>query len=69
MANEVKFYDVIVHWRDEPELEGMSTTVAVDPDWADKEDDESVFFYFQTEEEYRDALINGTEEFTMVEAS
>jgi hypothetical protein len=58
---------VLITWRDTPEYGEMFTYVAIDPNWVDKEDDDGIFFYFDNEEEYQDALINGTEEFTMRE--
>jgi hypothetical protein len=58
--------EVLITWRDEPESDFL-TRVAIDPDWLDKDDDVNIFFYFGTEEEYQEALINGTDEFTIRE--
>ena len=59
--------EVLVTWRDDPEYGEMFTYVAIKPDWADKPDNTHIFFYFNSEEEYREVLANGTEEFTMRE--
>lgn len=65
--SEREMRNVLVYWRDEPDSSGMFTTVCIDGDWVDGEDDENIFFYFTDEATYRDALLNGTEEFTLEE--
>lgn len=61
--------EVLITWRDEPERE-FFTLVAIAPGWSyfDKLD-EQIFFYFETEQEFREALANGEHEFTMREAN
>ena len=59
--------DVLVYWRDQPETSGMFTKVCIDGDWIDGEDDLDIFYYFTDEATYRDALLNGTQEFTLEE--
>jgi len=58
--------EVLVTWRDEPEIE-FYTLVAITPAWTELEADEDVFFYFSDEDEYLEALKNGTDEFTIRE--
>lgn len=59
--------NVSITWRNKPDNE-FSTLVAVAPGWSyfNKLDD-AIFYYFESEKEYRDTLINGTDEFTMKE--
>ena len=45
---------VMVAWHDEPSTV-YATNVAIDPDWADKPDDKTVFFYFDSESEFESA--------------
>lgn len=60
--------NVVITWRDETEEEPQHVLVSVDEQWNSiDEEDDGIFFYFASEEEYQDALKNGTEEFTMVE--
>ncbi len=61
--------EVLVTWKDEPNRE-FYTLVEINEDWlTDYSDvnDEGIFFYFSTEEEYQELLKTGTEEFTMRE--
>lgn len=61
--------EVLVTWRDEPTRE-FYTLVEINENWiADYSEvnDEGIFFYFTTEEEYQELLKTGTEEFTMRE--
>lgn len=61
--------EVIVTWRDEPENEFFTYVCISDnmiTDYSEVNDD-GVFYYFNTVEEYDEALKNGTEEFTMRE--
>ena len=61
--------EVIVTWRDEPENEFFTYVCISDnmiTDYSEVNDD-GVFYYFTTVEEYDEALKNGTEEFTMRE--
>ena len=61
--------EVLVTWRDEPTRE-FYTLVEINENWiADYSEvnDEGIFFYFTTEEEYQEMLKTGTEEFTMRE--
>ncbi len=61
--------EVIVTWRDDPRDEFFTYVVISDnmiTDYSEVNDD-GVFYYFTTVQEYEDALANGTEEFTMRE--
>ena len=61
--------EVLVTWRDEPEVEFFTYVCISDnmiTDYSEVNDD-GVFYYFSTVEEYDQALKNGTEEFTMRE--
>ena len=61
--------EVIVTWRDEPENEFFTYVCISDnmiTDYSEVNDD-GVFYYFNTVEEYDEALKNGTDEFTMRE--
>ena len=61
--------EVLVTWHDEPTRE-FYTLVEINENWiADYSEvnDEGIFFYFTTEEEYQEMLKTGTEEFTMRE--
>ena len=61
--------EVLVTWRDEPENEFFTYVCISDnmiTDYSEANDD-GVFYYFTTVEEYDEALKNGTEEFTMRE--
>lgn len=61
--------EVLVTWRDEPENEFFTYVCISDnmiTDYSEVNDD-GVFYYFNTVEEYDEALKNGTEEFTMRE--
>lgn len=61
--------EVLVTWKDEPNRE-FYTLVEINEDWlTDYSDvnDDGIFFYFSTEEEYQELLKTGTEEFTMRE--
>lgn len=61
--------EVLVTWRDEPENEFFTYVCISDnmiTDYSEVNDD-GVFYYFTTVEEYDEALKNGTEEFTMRE--
>lgn len=60
--------EVLVTWRDEPEREFFAR-VHIDQKWNELEDELDIFFFFSSEEEYQDALTNGTEEFTMKEVA
>jgi hypothetical protein len=61
--------EVLVTWRDDPRDEFFTYVVISDDmitDYSEVNDD-GVFYYFSTVEEYEDALENGTEEFTIRE--
>lgn len=61
--------EVLVTWRDEPTRE-FYTLVEINENWItdySEVNDEGIFFYFTTEEEYQELLKTGTEEFTMRE--
>lgn len=61
--------EVLVTWKDEPNRE-FYTLVEINENWlTDYSDvnDDGIFFYFSTEEEYQELLKTGTEEFTMRE--
>lgn len=58
--------EVLVTWRDDPEREFYTLVAITDDKITDySEGDDQIFFYFTTEEEFQNALVNGTEEFTM----
>jgi hypothetical protein len=60
---------VLVTWRDTPQEEFYTNVVISDnmiTDYSEVNDD-GVFYYFTTVQEYEDALANGTEEFTIKE--
>lgn len=61
--------EVLVTWHDEPTRE-FYTLVEINENWItdySEVNDEGIFFYFTTEEEYQELLKTGTEEFTMRE--
>lgn len=59
--------NVVISWRDQPETP-EPTLVSIDEMWNSfDEEDDSIAWYFASEDEYKEALKNGTEEFTMVE--
>lgn len=63
------FREVLIKWRDEAYPQGWeSRTVGVDGAWnsLDEEDDD-VFFWFASEQEYQDCLKNGEGDFEMKE--
>lgn len=69
MARETR--EVVVMFSDEPESHYI-TTVAIDGDWVEEEENEEddyIFYYFTDEATYKDALINGTQEFKIKELS
>jgi hypothetical protein len=53
---------ITVAYHDEPEDELM-VFVSIDKEWTEKEDDDNIFFYFDTQEEYENAkqIDNGLE--------
>ena len=63
--------DVLITWRDYPQPDReFNTLVAIAPGWSYFSClDEQIFFYFENEQEFNDALLNGTKEFTMKEAN
>lgn len=65
----MKTFDVKVYWREEHEFDGMFATVAIAENWEDNDDNESIFFYFHNEAEYREFLLNGTDEFRIEEVA
>jgi hypothetical protein len=61
--------EVLVTWRDTPQEEFYTNVVISDnmiTDYSEVNDD-GVFYYFTTVQEYEDALANGTEEFIIKE--
>jgi len=61
--------EVLVTWKDEPNRE-FFTLVEINENWItdySEVNDDGIFFYFTTEEEYQELLKTGTEEFTMRE--
>lgn len=62
--------EVLITWRDTPAREFPTLVVITDDKITDYSEvnDDGIFYYFTTEQEYKDALINGAEEFTMREA-
>lgn len=62
------YREVIVSWRDEPD-NYFAATVAVDDEWNPVDDeDDGVFFWFASEFDYQECLLNGEADFTMEEA-
>lgn len=62
------FREVEIRWRDEDYPQGWeSRIVAVDDVWNGFDEDDDVFFWFSSEDEYQDCLINGQEDFEMRE--
>jgi hypothetical protein len=59
---------VLIEWHDEPGMRYL-TTVAIDEEWTEKENDDDIFFYFHNEAEYEEAkqLDNNGLEFRIVE--
>ena len=57
---EYKWATIAYH--DEPENHIM-VFVSIDKEWTEKEDDDNIFFYFDTQEEYENAkqIDNGLE--------
>jgi hypothetical protein len=52
--------EVLITYDDEPDFV-YRVTVCVDGTWVDEQEDEDdVFFYFNSEDELRDAVENGT---------
>lgn len=62
--------EVLITWRDFPAPDReFSTLVAIAPGWSYFEClDEQIFFYFENEQEFDEALTNGTPDFTMRKA-
>ena len=62
-----EYKQVLIKWKDE--LDDLYlTTVCVDGEWTEGEDDENVFFYFSTLEEFEDAKKQDNDlEFVIVE--
>ena len=56
--------EVMVTWRDEPDVEYLAL-VAIEEQWVEGEQDDGIFFYFNTQEEFEELLKTGTEEFFM----
>ncbi len=55
MSNsDAEYRQVSIRWKDEPD-EAFITTVCVNVDWREGEDDSNVFFYFSTIEQFEDA--------------
>lgn len=57
---------VLIEWNDEPG-EQYVTTVVIDGEWVDGEDDDNIFFYFRSEAEMLDAKNGNVEDFRIVE--
>jgi hypothetical protein len=49
-----EYRQVLIRWKDEPDYTFI-TNVCIDGEWTEGEDDENVFFYFSTLEEFEDA--------------
>jgi hypothetical protein len=64
-AGDLVLRDVIIQWRDEEEE--LQRTVAIGTYEDGSPEDDEIFFYFANEEEYREAILNGTEDFSMRE--
>jgi hypothetical protein len=61
-----EYRQVLVEWKDEPE-EKYLTTVAIDAEWTEGEDDDGIFFYFHNENEFEQAKLDNDEfEFRIV---
>jgi hypothetical protein len=62
-----EYKQVLIKWKDEPD-DLFLTTICVDGEWTEGEDDENVFFYFSTLEEFEDAKKQDNDlEFVIVE--
>lgn len=67
MSRETR--EVMVMFSDTPDSHYIAT-VAIDGDWIDEDtDDDGIFYYFTDEATYKDALINGTQDFKIKELS
>jgi hypothetical protein len=65
---ELETREVLVTWRDEPQREFYALVAISEDSITDySEGDDEIFFYFTTEEAYKEALANGEAEFTMRE--
>jgi hypothetical protein len=53
-----EYRDVLIAWHDEPDVI-YNTKVCIDKEWTEGEDDNDVFFYFQTEAELEQAKQEG----------
>jgi|TARA_B110000459_G_scaffold106871_1_gene118659 translation elongation factor P/translation initiation factor 5A len=61
-----EYREVLIEWKDEPDKQYL-TTVAIDKEWTEGEDDDNVFFYFSDEQEFEQAKLNKDEfEFRIV---
>jgi len=49
-----EYKQVLIEWKDDPN-DTFITTVCIDGQWTEGEDDENVFFYFSTPQEFEDA--------------
>jgi hypothetical protein len=62
-----EYKQVLIKWKDEPD-DLFLTTVCIDGEWTEGEDDENVFFYFSTPLEFEDAKKQDNDlEFVIVE--
>jgi hypothetical protein len=57
-----EYKDVLIAWHDEPEVTYM-TKVCIDSQWAEREDDVDVFFYFTSLDELEQAKLGANNGF------
>jgi hypothetical protein len=55
-----EYRQVLVEWKDEPGIHHL-TTVAIDAEWTEGEDDDGIFFYFRNEQEFEQAKLDNDE--------
>tara|TARA_R110000772_G_C12989426_1_gene406825 strand:- start:177 stop:380 length:204 start_codon:yes stop_codon:yes gene_type:complete len=63
-----EFREVTIQWNDDPQENQYSVKVGVGVTWNEREDDDNVFFYFDTEQDFQEAKkFHKYQEFTIME--
>lgn len=58
--------ECVIEWHDDPD-DAYLVTVCIDGEWTEREDDDSIFFYFSNEQEFEDAKTGEGYDFKIIE--